>query len=189
MDLADSWHFFLIFWFFSWSLARRNLNFGGFGLRRAAAEAAWKRAAPRPEPLRGGGQNPQSLSFVLRAITKQNQNTQKKVPTTQPNPQYSAKNNVSIHMIEAFMPKPCPEESLKYTILYLPLFNSLIFQTKLQSAMLLLLFSIQFFSLFTSVILDHKFATLEFFAKNTTCNRHQFQKFQKNTQIYHGISL
>ena len=148
-----------------------------------------RKTAPRPEPLRGGGQNPQSLSFVLRAITKQNQNTQKKVPTTQPNPQYSAKNNVSIHMIEAFMPKPCPEESLKYTILYLPLFNSLTFQTKLQSAMLLLLFSIQFFSLFTSVILDHKFATLEFFAKNTTCNRHQFQKFQKNTQIYHGISL
>ena len=61
-------------------------------------------SAPRPEPLRGGGQNPQSLSFVLRAITKQNQNTQKKVPTTQPNPQYSAKNNVSIHMIETFMP-------------------------------------------------------------------------------------
>ena len=50
----------------------------------------------------------QTLKFVLRAITKQNQNTQKKVPTTQPNPQYSAKNNVSIHMIEAFMPKPCP---------------------------------------------------------------------------------
>ena len=62
--------------------------------------------ATRPPPLRGGGQNPQSLSFVLRAITKQNQNTQKKVPTTQPNPQYSAKNNVSIHMIEAFMPPP-----------------------------------------------------------------------------------
>ena len=82
--------------FVSWSLARRNLNFGGFGHRRAAAEAAQKR---------GGGQNPQTLTFVLRAITKQNQNTQKKVPTTQPNPQYSAKNNVSIHMIETFMPK------------------------------------------------------------------------------------
>ena len=92
-------------------------------------------------------------------------------------------------MIEVFMPKPCPEESLKYKILYLPLFNSLTFQTKLQSAMLLLLFSIQFVSLFTSVILDHKFATLEFFAKNTICGRQQFQKFQKNTQIYHGISL
>ena len=48
----------------------------------------------------------QTLKFVLRAITKQNQNTQKKMPTTQPNPQYSAKNNVSIHMIEAFMPPP-----------------------------------------------------------------------------------
>ena len=106
MDLADSWHFFLIFWFFSWSLARRNLNFGGFGLSRAAAEAAQKRVVPRPELLRGGGQNPQSLSFVLRAITKKNQNTQKKVLTTQPNPQYSAKNNVTIHMIGTVMPPP-----------------------------------------------------------------------------------
>ena len=33
------------------------------------------------------------------------------------------------------------------------------------------------------------YRTLEFFAKNTPCNRHQFQKFQKNTQIYHGILL
>ena len=160
----SSWHFFLnilIFFAIAWKFA------GG------SEEAEGRRRPPAN----------------FQAIAKQNQNTQKKVPTTQPNPQYSAKNNVSIHMIEAFMPKPCPEESLKYTILYLPLFNSLTFQTKLQSAMLLLLFSIQFFSLFTSVILDHKFATLEFFAKNTTFNRHQFQKFQKNTQIYHGISL
>ena len=43
--------------------------------------------------------------FFLQAIAKQNQNTQKKVPTTQPNPQYSAKNNVTIHMIAPFMPK------------------------------------------------------------------------------------
>ena len=47
------------------------------------------------------------------------------------------------------------------------------------------LFLYSFFCLFTRVVLDHKCATLEFFVKNTTCYRHQFQKFQKNTQIYH----
>ena len=137
---------------------------------------------------RGRRPKPPKFKFRLASNHEKNQNIRKKCQLWAKFT-ISAKNNVSIHMIEAFMPKPCPEESLKYTILYLPLFNSLTFQTKLQSAMLLLLFSIQFFSLFTSVILDHKFATLEFFAKNTTCNRHQFQKFQKNTQIYHGISL
>ena len=131
--------------FVSWSLARRNLKFGGFSLSRAAAPAA---ACPE--------------KVLVYSFHKQFFRSQ---------------------YLSVF------KQSLKYTILYLPLFNSLTFQTKLQSAMLLLLFSIQFFSLFTSVILDHKFATLEFFAKNTTCNRHQFQKFQKNTQIHHGISL
>ena len=40
-----------------------------------------------------------------------------------------------------------------------------------------------------AIVLDHKCATLEFFVKNTTCYRHQFQKFQKNTQICYGILL
>ena len=75
----------------------------GFRLRREAAPAA-RRVAPfrRPPPLRGGGKN---FKFRLASDHEKNQNTQKKVPTTQPNPQYSAKNNVSIHMIETFMPK------------------------------------------------------------------------------------
>ena len=57
-------------------------------------------------PVRRRTSDHQCLNFVVQAIPKQNQNTQKKVPTTQPNPQYSAKNNVTMHMIDTFMPPP-----------------------------------------------------------------------------------
>ena len=57
-------------------------------------------------PARRRTSDHQCLNFVVQAIPKQNQNTQKKVPTTQPNPQYSAKNNVTMHMIDTFMPPP-----------------------------------------------------------------------------------
>ena len=51
-----------------------------------------------------GGRRPTTTPANFQSIAKQNQNTQKKVPTTQPNAQYWAKNNVSIHVIETFMP-------------------------------------------------------------------------------------
>ena len=56
-----------------------------------------------PGPMGGAEGGPPAS---LKPMAKQNQNIQKKVQNTLPNP-YSAKNNVSIHMIETFMPQPC----------------------------------------------------------------------------------
>ena len=51
---------------------------------------------------------------IFKRLRKQNQNIQTKVPTTQPNPQYSAKNNVTIHMIYTFMPPPFQQTIMLY---------------------------------------------------------------------------
>ena len=56
--------------------------------------------------LRSGNGGPACLPANFQAIAKKNQNIRNKVPTTQPNPQYSAKNNVTMHMIDTFMPPP-----------------------------------------------------------------------------------
>ena len=88
--------FFWVFWFCFVIARKTKLKLWGFGLRRAAAEAAWKRAAPRPEPLRGGGQNPQSLSFVLRAITKKIKISEKSA-NYQPNSQYQPKKRLYLY--------------------------------------------------------------------------------------------
>ena len=53
----------------------------------------------------GGNGGPACLTANFQAIAKKNQNIRNKVPTTQPNPQYSAKNNVTINVIAPFMPK------------------------------------------------------------------------------------
>ena len=49
--------------------------------------------APRPNPAN------------LKSIAKNKKKYQNKVRNTQPNPHYSAKNNVAIRMIYTFMPK------------------------------------------------------------------------------------
>ena len=54
--------------------------------------------ATRPPPLRGGGQNPQSLSFVLRAITKKIKISEKSA-NYQPNPQYQPKKRLYLYNI------------------------------------------------------------------------------------------
>ena len=66
----------------------------------------------RPEEARsaddgrsGGNGGPACLPANFQAIAKKNQNIRNKVSTTQPIPQYSAKNNVTIHVIVPFMPK------------------------------------------------------------------------------------
>ena len=41
---------------------------------------------------------------IISPIVKKSQDTQQKVRDTQPNPRYSAKNNVAMHMIATFMP-------------------------------------------------------------------------------------
>ena len=85
--------FFWYFDFFSESLGRQNLNIrlGPSGGAEAGAE-----------PLGPS----RMFKFCRPSDSEKNQNTQKKVPTTQPNPQYSAKNNVTMHMIDTFMPPP-----------------------------------------------------------------------------------
>ena len=85
----------------------RRCRCGGRRRREAPTTAGAAATAARRTPR-------QTLKFVLRAITKQNQNTQKKMPTTQPNPQYSAKNNVTIHMIYTFMPPPLQQTTMLY---------------------------------------------------------------------------
>ena len=88
----SSWNFCLnILILFSQSL--ENVIFSFF------LKFAWKFAGGSEE---AEGRRRPPANF--QAIAKQNQNTQKKVPTTQPNAQYSAKNNVSIHVIDTFMP-------------------------------------------------------------------------------------
>ena len=62
--------------------------------------------------------------YVFRRLRKQNQNIQTKVPTTQPNPQYSAKNNVTIHMIYTFMPPPLPQTTMLYSYIIQALYRS-----------------------------------------------------------------
>ena len=91
VDLADSWHFFLIVWFFFW----QSLEFAPPPASAAATAA------------RGGSRNcgEKRARKIWNRWWKQNLNIQNKVRNTQPNPHYSAKNNVTIHVIVPFMPK------------------------------------------------------------------------------------
>ena len=137
----------------------------GFSLRREAAEAAGKALrAGRPEPLRGGGKN---FKFRLASDHEKNQNTQKKVPTTQPNPQYSAKNNVSIHMIETFMPK-----------LPLHYFSKL---PPHQQHFIILQYLIHFYKYDIVFLFANRKKIL---VKYTVVHRPSFRKFQKTRQNY-----
>ena len=90
VGLADSWDFFsdiLIFFGIAWRTK----------FQHSAGPKRWSGGRSHSGPA-------ECLNLVVQAILKQNQNTQKKVPTTQPNPKYSAKNNVTMHMIDTFMP-------------------------------------------------------------------------------------
>ena len=55
----------------------------------------------KTEPLRGGGQNPQTLNFVLRAITKKIKILEKSADY-QPNPQYQPKKRLYLYNIIQF---------------------------------------------------------------------------------------
>ena len=101
---------FLIFWFFlaiAWKFAGRHAGPPLPPRRPEEARSTYEGwSGINSGPARRTTGDHQCLNFVVQAISKQNQNTQKKVPTTQPKPQYSAKNNVTIHMIDTFMSLP-----------------------------------------------------------------------------------
>ena len=83
-------------WLSSWHFVSDILIFFGNRLKIC-------RVAPTPASTAATAARRASRQ-IFKRLPKKNQNIRNKVPTTQPNPQYSAKNNVTIHVIVPFMP-------------------------------------------------------------------------------------
>ena len=100
--------FFWVFWFCFAIACKKKLKLWwsrGHPAGPSDLRSGLRSALRASSGLRGGNGGPACLPANFQAIAKKNQNIRNKVPTTQPNPQYSAKNNVTIHVIALFMPK------------------------------------------------------------------------------------
>ena len=114
VDLADSWNFFLIFWFF-FAIGWKCYIFIFFKVRLKICRGSSSAFGLLGSPGKFSSELLKKWKYnIFKRLRKQNQNIQTKVPTTQPNPQYSAKNNVTIHMIYTFMPPSLQQTTMLY---------------------------------------------------------------------------
>ena len=104
----SSWNFCLIFWFYF----RNRLKMLYFDFFRVRLKICRGSSSAQANFKKKWKYN------IFNRLRKQNQNIQTKVPTTQPNPQYSAKNNVTIHMIYTFMPPPLQQTTMLHCYRY-----------------------------------------------------------------------
>ena len=116
--------FFWIFWFcFRNSL--KMLYFHFFKVRLKICRGIRGGRRPTTTPGKFSSELLKKWKYnIFKRLRKQNQNIQTKVPTTHPNPQYSAKNNVTIHMIHTFMPPPLQQTTMLYCYIILALHST-----------------------------------------------------------------